>query len=202
MSLRPFILTSRASKQLVHCMQAFAAAADALTWDDAGSSLGYAASPVDAEAIAAECVSMILLPISLSLLLPCGLHDQAGMHAGTWGASTAAIGRGCCRCWQRTAPTAAWPISAATPPSRSVFAFHSACWSSHLSLCGWAPEPACRQVQEVAALLDRLFTNLAPGLRLVIDESSGASSASAGIVWHAELDGRPLPGGKVGDSNA
>jgi hypothetical protein len=57
-------------------------------------------------------------------------------------------------------------------------------------------------VQEVAALLDRLFTNLAPGLRLVIDESSGASSASAGIVWHAELDGRPLPGGKVGDSNA
>ena len=54
----------------------------------------------------------------------------------------------------------------------------------------------------MAALLDRLFTNLAPGLRLVIDESSGASSASAGIVWHAELDGRPLPGGRVGEGHA
>ena len=54
------------------------------------------------------------------------------------------------------------------------------------------------QAQEVAALLERVMAGLAPGLRLVIDESSGAtSSASTGLVWHAELDGRPLPCGRV-----
>ena len=56
------IVISRAPKQLIHCMQAFAATADAFAWDNAGSSQGYAASPVDAEAIAAECVPLLCSP--------------------------------------------------------------------------------------------------------------------------------------------
>ena len=49
----------------------------------------------------------------------------------------------------------------------------------------------------MARLLDKTMANLPPGLRLVVEESCGGASPSAGLIWHAELDSRPLPGSKV-----
>lgn len=46
--------------------------------------------------------------------------------------------------------------------------------------------------------MDKMLANLPNGFRVLIDHSTDNDSSSAGLLWHAELNGMPLPNGKVG----